>query len=360
MNVHKDNSPKAKNELGRIQNADESPFRFVSQTVLRRENDVADKTRGMSELLVEALTKGPNGGGIGPFEVMIVSWVQQLRYVTKAMLLDLIRGGYISKGWRDKITADKVNTVINRLNRYNLIELTHFVSVDENGVRINDKQSNARILTLGKQGNIMLHEMNNSMSRYHPFDIFQDGNTVKRYLAANQWLIYWLVHFPDEIGDRYNSAKVVYQRGSNLQGARLYATVTCNNCTMAAEPLRRVEEFELKSERNWMRDKLKRFLEMFSHPDELYLGYDELVFPERPVIVYVCEDEEHIREVHDMISDISEAYPEQEIWYTSDQRIFNYNRIGQRFLKMEGKEMKVVDLKERIGVEELPRRFDTK
>lgn len=355
-------SEKRTNKLGRVQNANESPFRFVPQTVLRLEsalesekNEKGKKNtyRRQEVDLVEALTKGPNGGGIGPFEIMIVSWVERLRYVTSSMLLDLIHGGYISKGWREKITKDKMRTAINRLARYNLVEMTRFVSVDENGVPLSSSKSAGRVYTLGSLGSTMLREMGKATSHYHAFDIYQDGNAVKRYLAANQWLIYWLINFPEQVGENYRTNGVVYQYGSDLQGARFYATVTCNECTMIAEPVRRVEEFEDKANKGWQRGKLNRLLELFNNTDKLYSGQEEIMFPDRPVIVYVCEDDDHIREVWKMISDIAAANPQQEIWLTSDQRIFNYNMIGQRFVKMENDTFKAIDLEERVGVEEV-------
>lgn len=357
-------SEKTKNKLGRVQNATESPFRFVPQTVLRLEKSLTEdgenakgrKGRGrrLEGDLVEALTKGPNGGGIGPFEIMIVSWVERLRYSTSTLIIDLVRGGYISKGWREKIKKDKMVTAINRLERYDLVEISRFVSVDENGIPLDaNSKSVGRVYTLGRLGSTMLREMGKATSYYHAFDMYQDGNTVKRYLSANQWLVYWLINFPEQIGENYRTSGVVYRYGSDLQGARFYATVTCNDCTMVAEPIRRVEEFEDKSNKAWVRGKLNRFLELFSNMDDLYSGQEKVVFPNRPVIVYVCEGDDHIREVWNMISDIALAHPEQEIWLTSDQRIFNYNAAGQRFLKVENNDFKVVDLKKRIGVDDI-------
>ena len=352
-----DTKQRPTNELGRIQNAESSPFRFVPQTVLRLEKtEGGTDNRNNAAALVDALTKGPNAkgpnGGIGPMEITIVSWVEKLRYLTSNMLTDLFQGGYITRGWREKVTKDKINEMIGRMDRFGLVELTRFVAVDEKGVVQGDKRSSGRILTLGRQGSDMLHDMGIGTSRYRPFDIFQDGNTVKRYLAANQWMIYWMVHFPDEIGDDYDPARVVHQLGSDMQGARLYATVTCNGCTMVAEPVRRVEEFEVKSNRVWLRDKFMRFLDLFSHLDELYCGREELVFSQRPVLIYVCEDDEHIQEFWDYICDLVAENPDQEVWFTSDSRIFNYNMAGQRFLKMTGDGFLPVNLAARIGVEE--------
>lgn len=346
--------PKAKttNELGRIKNSDSSPFRFVPQTVLRLEKPESGiENRHNAEALVSALTKGPNGG-IGPMEIKIVSWVAQLRYLTSTMLTDLFQGGYISRGWREKVNKNKISDMIGRLERFGLVELTRFVAVDEKGVIQGNKRSAGRILTLGRMGANMLHEIGIGTSRYRPFDIFQDGNTVKRYLAANQWMIYWMIHFHDEIGDEYDAARIVYQRGSDMQGARLYATVICNGCPMIAEPVRRVEEFEIKSNRLWLRDKLHRFLDMFSHLDELYSGREELVFPQRPVLVYVCEDDDHIKEIWDSIRDIVIDFPDQEIWFTSDPRIFSDNMVDQRFLKTSDDGFEPINLAARIGVSE--------
>lgn len=343
--------PRATNEQGRVENAKSCDFRFVPQTVLRPEQMEEQDKRYNTDAVVRALVKGPNGG-IGPLEIKIVSWVDKMRYLTSAMLADLLRGGYISRGWREKVTKNKLGIVIKRLRKLGLIEWSRFVAVDDNGVATGNKGSVTRVLTLNKTGATMLHDMGIGTSGYRPFDIFQDGNTVKRYLAANQWLIYWMIHFPREIGDSYEVARVVYQRSSDMQGARMYATVTCNDQTLVAEPVRRVEDFEQKDDRIWLRGKLSRFLEMFDHLDELYTGREELVFPDRPVLVYICEDDDHIHEVLDTMGDMLEGHPEQEIWFTTDLRIFNYDMMGQRFLKVSEKELTVVDLSERLGIQE--------
>ena len=49
------------------------------------------------------------------------------------MLLDLVLSGYISLGSREKITATKVTDVMNRLYKFDLIEMSRFVAVDDNG-----------------------------------------------------------------------------------------------------------------------------------------------------------------------------------------------------------------------------------
>lgn len=303
--------------------------------------------------LVNALSRG-SLGGIGPFEIHILDWISRLRYVSSTMLLDMFRGGYISFGWRETVTQSKLAKIISRMNQYDLIEISNFVTVDDNGLPQEDGKMTSvmRILTLGRTGNTMLHELGRSDARYNAFDTFQDGNTVKRYLAANQWLIYWLTAYPKAVEDNYETAEVIYQKGSDFAGARFYATVTCNNYTMVAEPLRRVEEFEKEEANGWIRSKFQRFLSMFSNLDELYLGQEEISFGQRPALVYICEDDEHMHELLAVLAEDMKANPEQTVWFTTDLRIFNYNMAGKRFLTPVNGQLEVVDLQAVMGVQE--------
>ncbi|MCB6420658.1 hypothetical protein [[Clostridium] scindens] len=337
-----------KNEYGRIMNAENSALRFFPHTVLRIDNNKEKKR--MYEL-VNAMSKG-SIGGIGPFEINILEWVSRLRYVSSTMLLDLLKGGYVSTGWRKSISQAKLAKVISRMNLFDLVSICKFVSVDENGLAKEDgsMRSIMRILTLGKAGNTMLHELGRNGSKYNAFDTYQDGNTVKKYLSANQWLIYWLTTYPAAIDGNYETTEVIYQKGANFDGARFYATVTCNDCTMVAEPQRRVDDFEEENDQYWIKHKYNRFINLFSNLDELYLGQEEISFSQRPILVYICEDDEHMQEVFQVLSENISSHPEQEVWFTTDLRIFNYNMAGKRFLTPIDGNLELVDLQKTIGV----------
>lgn len=355
--VDKETAPKEKvvrekNEYGRIKNAENSSLKYYPHTVLRlsdKDSDSQPKKKMFD--LVTALSKGSQGG-IGPFEINILNWVDRLKYVSSTMLLDLIRGGYVATGWREDITQSKLAKILSRMSQFDLVTLTRFVTIDDNGIPVSEAHSIMRILTLGKTGSVLLHELGQNTTRYNAFNIFQDGNTVKRYLAANQWLIYWLTTFPTAISENYETSTVIYQKGSDFSGARIFAAVTCNDCTLVAEPLRRVEAFEGESNKNWLRQKYLRFLNLFSHLDELYAGQEEISFATRPVLVYLCEDDTHIEEVWDVLSDMIVTHSEQEVWFTTDLRIFNYNKKGERFLRLDLEGKHIVDISERMGVSE--------
>ena len=213
------------------------------------------------------------------------------------MLLDLIKAGYVSIGRRSEITQKKLAKIISLMANYDLITLTRFMTVNDDGSLNSGNYSSMRIITLGRNGSILLRELGKNTTRYNAFDIVQDGNTVKRFLCANQWLIYWLQTYKDEIGEEYKTSYVAYRKGPEFTGARIYATVTINGCPMVAEPVRRVEKFEIESNEKWLREKIGRFSDMFNNLDQLYHGKDEIHFPKKPILVLVCEDDDHIYEI---------------------------------------------------------------
>lgn len=342
---------KEKNELGRIKNADNSPFVFYPRTVLRVEETSVgiglDSKKRLFDL-VAALNRG-SLGGIGPFEINILEWINKLRYVTSPMVLDLIEAGYVSFGWRNDVTVAKLRKIINRMSDYNLINLTRFMTVNDEGELINQKHSNMRIITMGRNGSILLHELGKSTSHFNAFDIFQDGNTVRRYLAVNQWLIYWLKTYKEEIGENYETNCVVCQKGIEFLGARMYAMVTLNDYTMIAEPVRRAEQFEIEGNKQRLREKIERIMVMFNNVDQLYQRKDEINFPQRPIIVFVCEDDDHIAEVLEEIKSVLPNDNAQNVWFTSDLRIFNYDERGKRFFSLNDGELQIVNMMMFLG-----------
>lgn len=344
---------KEKNELGRIKNAENSSFVFYPRTVLRAvassDGSGSESKRKLFDL-VSALNKG-SLGGIGPFEINILEWIAKLRYVSSTMLVDLIKAGYVSFGWRSDVTQAKLSKIISRMAEYQLITLTRFVTVNDDGSLDNNNYSVMRIITLGRNGSILLHELGKNTTRYNAFDIFQDGNTVKRFLTANQWLVYWLKTYKDEIGENYETSCIIHLKGVEYVGARIYATVTINDCTMVAEPVRRVEEFEINSNKQWLREKIERLSLLFGNLDQLYHGKDEISFPQRPIIVLVCEDDDHMLETWNSVKSMLPEIHNQEIWFSSDLRIFNYNKRGERFLRFVNDMPRPVEIKEVLGID---------
>lgn len=343
---------KERNEFGKVLNAENSAFPFVPRTVVRlielpaeyKTNENASKSNSKNTWdLVIALNSGP-AKGFGPFEIKLLEWISQLRYLNKSMIQDLIQAGCVSFGWRSYVTDRTINKTITRLHDYNLIEFLRFVTVNDDGTVSGNSHSNMNIITIGKTGGDLLREIGRAKSRYSSFDLIQDGNTVKRYLAANQWLVYWLKNYKDEIGDSYEAEYKIQQKGAKYNGARLYASVTINDCTMIAEPVRRVEEFEIEKDKQQLCEKLTRLIDLFDNSDHLYHGIEEVYYPSRPIIVLVCEDDEHIKEVWNTIKPVLPEDDRQTVWFTQDLRIFNDDKEEERFLVFEDDNPQVIDI----------------
>ena len=341
--THKESSDSKANEvivrnhMGRVENAEKSAFSFYPQTVLRLEESKSNKKRLLD--LVVALSKGD----LSHFEISIVFWIAKLRYVTNPMLLDLISSGYISAEWKNDITAKKLNNILERLRNYDLIEATRFVSVDDAGNQLNGKTSVFKIYTLGRSGGEMLRALDKKSARYDPFDVYQDGNTVKMILSANQWLIYFLKTYGYKVLDKYDVCNIIRQRGFQSLAAKIYARITLDDVIMIAQPIRRVEDFETLSNNEWLKEKLVRMTSMFNHLDQLYKGNEKITFLHRPTIVIICEDDLHITEIINFLSEVIQENLQQTFWFTTDLRIFNKSYEGQRFITIENGEQKIVD-----------------
>ena len=337
------------NALGRVKVANGNAFKFVPHTMMRLENSGRNSARAL-----ELAMTNPETSGIGSFEIEVLDWVSQLKYSTKAMLLDLVLSGFISLGRREKISADKMTGVLDRLQKYDLIDLLRFVAVDDEGKVMNKNKSVARINTLGRTGQLLLKELGRRPRTRDYFANFVDGDTVKRYLTANQWLIYWLTHYSRDEIVSYCPAQILNYMGREWNGARVYAAVDMKKKSMIAEPARRCEEFERESLTEERRSKFLRYVQMFDHPDQLYnMDREKISFSGRPVICYLCEDEEHVGEIAESLRDLIAEHPQQEVWFAADPWMFNYDRAGRRFLHFEGEELVLLNLAAEIGVPEM-------
>ena len=100
-----------------------------------------------------------------------------------------------------------------------------------------------------------------------------------------------------------------------------------------------------------LREKIERLSLLFDNLDQLYHGKDEISFPQRPIIVLICEDDDHILETWNSVKSMLPEIHNQEIWFSSDLRIFNYNKRGERFLQFVNDTPRPVEIKEFFGID---------
>lgn len=260
---------------------------------------------------------------VSALELDVLSWINTLRYLTNSMLIDLVESGLVSIDPEHSPNRKMLNRKLLNMRDFNLVNISRFITTSK------DEKSVSQIFTLDKFGTSLLSELDRDY-RYNRFELFQDGNIVKATLAANQWLVYWLSCYPEVFANSYEPSRVLYLRDQERTGARLHATVTCGDTVLVGVPVRRAATAEAMADT--LRNKMQRLLALFSaEPGKVFSRYSEIEFPSRPIICLICEDDEHALAVHRLLTDLLNENPDQEVWYTTDLKMFNYNEEGKRF-----------------------------
>jgi hypothetical protein len=343
-----------RDKLGRAQNAQNCPFRFVPHSVIRPIIKEEQQKKSSLREIVDLMSAGT----IGAFEIGLVYWVGRLRFSNKAMLTDLVYAGFIDRTRliKSENPANKMDTKLDLLVKHGLIRRVQIQSFEIS--EDVSKNTGIKIYILDQNGKSTLKEIGLTDVKHSDFDIVQDGNTAKKILAANQWLVFMLTHFKEAISEDFETSNTFQVRADERFGAKFFGTVIVNGETLVGEAVRRVEDFEQHSHRNTLREKLERWIKIFDNFKNIYIrrtnsGVDKFIIERRPVLIYICEDDEHIDEIRKIFADILAENPNQEIWFTTDLRIFNKDMVEQRFLKeAPNRQCVVLDLQKRLNVQE--------
>ncbi len=336
-------SKKDKNLFGRVLNADDSLLlKYIAGNVLRPvemiEKLQADERYYPGKFDEEKCIYAINSGIITPLEIEILSQLFRFRYLTSAMMVDMYGSGYIMKDENfSHFTQTRLNKRINTLMKYNLITTCRFISVDGKGDYDFSQQSIGRIYTLNANGASVLQELGRDASA-KAFDSYQDAVVVRERLCVNQWVIYWLTAYPEVMGNHFDFNTVIYRFDLEMSGVRLPSWIIVGDQMLIGQYARRCAPEDKQENLDDMLSKLSRFGEVFSDCEKLFSYKDNEYTPiklqRRPIINYICEDEQHMMEIAEIIK--PEIPDGQEIWLTYDQRVFNYEFEGKRFWKIDG------------------------
>lgn len=350
--VNKNLSCDNQNDLGRILNAEKSPLVFYPRTILKEVEMVDDK---ITIDLVDAISQGEQGG-LGPFEISILSCINKFQFLLTSEILDLARGGYIDFGWRKNFSPKLLRKSLHRMLQYGLITIYNFAAVNQNYdsdftifENYNESQfdaiSTTRVYSMSSKGYTLLKELELARGGYNRFEKYLDGNTIKKRLICNQWIIYWLINAKEQIRQRYFRNSKFFATDLNaVVGVKLAGVIIFGQQPMICEPVRRVEKFEQDTMWLELAEKFKRICAVFKNINNVRYGYDKFIMKNRPIIVFLCEDEEHIKEVKNNLCDLFTEEKDQKIWFTTDLKIFNYGEKGKRFLEYQQNDtLKVID-----------------
>ncbi len=328
------------NKYDRVLNANQSTFIYYSNNKLKAIKNT--KPKSLNDLRTAMMEQN-----IQNFEIDLLSLLEQFTYLTRNMIVDLFASGYIAQGNRN-ISRNVLDNIIKRLNKYDLTSVLQIINEE------NERAASLQIYCMGINGNLLLKEMYRK-HHYNIFELFQDVNVVKNKLAINQWMVYWLSNFPEQIHNNYIVTKIIRSLGSEKSGIRLYAAFEHNSKMVIGEGIRRVSDYDKEIKYKEIKEKHLRFMGLFDDSSKLFMmdGYRTVPFEtaQEVILCYVCEDQEHMYEIYELLKDQLEQYPNRKVWFTYDLKLYNYSEVGKRFMYVVDHEWHVVNLKAELNLE---------
>ena len=331
------------NRYGRIKNAkDAGLLRHTSGNVVRPvamiEQMKQQKRYRPEKARPDDLIAALSNGTISIIDLEILSYVAKFRFITSAMLTDLYSGGYITSETQTKrYTQTKLNDRLSMLNKHHLITSCRFIQVDEQGNLDFDRISVGQIHVLSQSGGLLLRDLGREATA-QAFDVYQDGRTARDRLCVNQWVVYWLSAYPEVVSMQFGFNQVAFGLREQLNGARIPAWVYVGDQMLIGQPARRCDERDRQNAQEEMINKIHRVDSLFGDLEHVYSfdgdDYIPMSLKKRPIIQYVCEDQEHMQETAGLL--LAQQLNGQEIWLTYDQRLFNYEFEGKRFWRLDG------------------------
>lgn len=334
---------KVKSKYERILNASRSSFHYYPNNVLSLVPSTI-KDNHFSEVMRKAMMNQE----IGSFELDMLSLIDEFTYLTKNMIIDLFVSGYISQGNRN-MNRTVLDKVMKRLNDYKLVNTLQIINTDIN------KNLSMQIFNMAYNGSILLKEVYRN-HHYNVYEVFQDCNVVKNRLAINQWMIYWLSNYPEQIRNNYFMNKLIRTLGVEKNGIRVYAAFTYNKKMLIGEGIRRVSDYDKEVRNQEILEKFGRFMDVFEDAGQMFIveGYKNIPYDkaDEVVICYICEDEEHMQELYELLKEKMQQYPHRKVWFTCDLKLFNYNEVNKRFMQVVDSKWEAIDLKQELTLED--------
>lgn len=329
------------NRFGRIKNANDTALlKYTPGNVLRPADMIQQlmnqKPYRPQKADAEQCLKAISSSDINARDIEILAQIARFRFITSAMLIDLYGSGIISNDLgKNSLTQVLMNKRLLNLTKYALITPCRFIGVTEKGEYDFERISIGRIHVMSQLGGLLLRELGREATAM-PLDVYQDGRTVRERLCVNQWIIYWIACYPEVVSANFGFDEVLYNMDTELSGARMPGWIYINNQLLIGQHVRRCAENSIDEYNQDLLNKTKRFRRLFEDLHGIYKfdrdEYQAVQLDKVPIIHYICEDEPHMMEIARLLQ--SDMKDSDEIWLTYDQRLFNYEYEGSRFLRI--------------------------
>ena len=331
------------NEYKRVLQTEKSPFIYYPNTKIRVKE--ISKNKAVVYYRNRVLK-----GKIEQIKLSILKLIGRFKYLNTNMIIHLVENSYIesNSNWRESNFKRRLGKQISDMEDGGLILGSYLTSVDEDGNAIGE--SSFKILTLDYYGIQILNNITGFYYYNDGMDLLQDPNTIRAKLAASQWLIFWLCDYKDENISEYKTDWVISKKSENSLAARIYAYININDRHMIAEPIRRVDPKIKKINDEDIKSKVYRLIKLFEDNKYLYSREKEIYFSSRPSLMLVCEDDDHMDEVYEVIKELLEENPDYEVFFTTDLNIYNED-VDQRVFEIKNGQKIFVDMDLYLGVD---------
>lgn len=334
--------------LKRRAKSDKPLLHYRPNTKIRVE-EKTNKNNYNSRQITNEITKKFTIGfpkGMGKFEIDMLTWLNKLKYLTSTMILDLYYAGVITSGGFS-ITSEKIIDKLRELHNLDLVSLFKYVTEENN---ITESKSYAIISVPTQASNNLLYQLGiENLKKVDSLALYQNPEITKGILAGNQWFIYFLKNYYDDISF-YIIDSSYYMKNNKNYIITIPFFINIGNDYLMAETLRRGPE-ELESiNNNLFKEKLKKYYEIFNEFQEIYNTNLTSDIKTRPILNIVVEDEDHMSEIWDLIKDIVQEDTSQKIWFTYDLNLYNDLSDNKRFFEFDFDKNKFVfvDIKKQL------------
>lgn len=284
------NNMKDKENLSDIRQTEREGSMFQSRIkstnspfiVYKAEEKVFD-SEPLKNVSMEQIFKAVRNGHLGEEHFSILKTINQLVFCTNKLIMSYL---YSHPEYQVVTSQAKLTKKLETMVKLALIDRFFFKTDNERGL--------FRVYNLNENGYRFLRMyLNYKNTFYNDSMIATETYFVKRQLAANQFALSCMerIHAKCE----FHNQQLLYITN------RILLRPTCileyDRCLLLVEAVRKFDGWQL-----FLKEKLDRFYKLFENRDNYRICSKNIInLKKEPYIVFVCEDEEHTKQVEKLI-----------------------------------------------------------
>mgnify|MGYP004630421789 CR=1 FL=1 len=251
-----------------------------------------------------------NNGQITDVHFKILELINKFEFMTSRQIYQMLKIDNV-----DIASQDKVNTRLDQMVKLKILTRYFFESEEGEGI--------FRIYCMEKMGKYILNSKEIEC-KWQPTDNIKPLEMLKRRLAGNQVIIAYL----EKVG-LTKSYEPKITLNAKMMGKKFKATGGTVKLVRNSKELDFLFEV-VRREENWQEklvDKMRLFKDFY---DNFVPG--DSGFPQKPLIIFVCEDEKHMAETFKTIVVNKVEIKDVPLYFTTDLKQIS-DKLGKSLVK---------------------------